>query len=260
MSVQAALTAIPDGLRTPLLAEFGSIVQNFSEHRWSPSELSGGKFCEIVFTILDGFAKHSYASAPSKPRFFDQACRSLENQAHVPRSFQILIPRLLPALYEVRNNRGVGHAGGDVDPNHMDAAFVINSCSWIMGELVRVFHGVSTEEAQKLVNGLAERRVPLLWIGDDMRRILDPKISLRDQVLLLLSTAPGKVQSEDLLKWTDYKNSGYFKKLLRDLHKQRMIELSGDESTMLLLPPGDKIASALIAKAAKRNIRMVSRL
>ncbi|MBR0948788.1 hypothetical protein ABIF65_010907 [Bradyrhizobium japonicum] len=68
MSVQTALSAIPEGLRQPLLVEYQSIVQNFAEHRWSPSELSGGKFCEIVFTILDGHAKGTYAPSPKKPR------------------------------------------------------------------------------------------------------------------------------------------------------------------------------------------------
>jgi hypothetical protein len=52
MIVAQALAAIPSGLRLPLIAEYQSIVQNYSEHRWSPSELSGGKFCEIVFAIL----------------------------------------------------------------------------------------------------------------------------------------------------------------------------------------------------------------
>jgi hypothetical protein len=248
MSVNGALSAIPDGLRVPLLAEYQSIVQNFSEHRWSPSELSGGKFCEIVYTILDGHAKSAYPPAPKKPRAFDQACKLLENNSHVPRSFQILIPRLLPALFEVRNNRGVGHAGGDVDPNHMDAVFVLTNCNWIMAELVRVFHNVSTLEAQTFVDKLVERRMPLLWIGDDMRRVLDTSLGLRERILLLLCTSPGKILTADLKNWTGYKNNNYFKKLLGEMHDQRLIELSGDGSTALILPPGDKIASDLIAK------------
>jgi hypothetical protein len=248
MSVNGALSAIPDGLRIPLLAEYQSIVQNFSEHRWSPSELSGGKFCEIVYTILDGHAKSAYAPAPKKPRAFDQACKLLENNSQVPRSFQILIPRLLPALFEVRNNRGVGHAGGDVDPNHMDAVFVLTSCNWMMAELVRVFHNVSISEAQTFVDKLVERRMPLLWIGDDMRRVLDTSLGLREQILLLLCTSPSKISTADLKKWTGYKNNIYFKKLLGEMHDQRLIELAGDGSTALILPPGDKIASDLIAK------------
>jgi hypothetical protein len=247
MSVTSALSAIPAGLRSPLLAEYQSIVQNFAEHRWTPSELSGGKFCEIVFTILDGHAKATYASAPKKPRAFDQACKLLENNSHVPRSFQILIPRLLPALFEVRNNRGVGHAGGEVDPNHMDAVFVLTSCNWIMAELVRVFHNVAISEAQDIVDKLAERRMPLLWIGDNMRRVLDPTLGLREQILLFLSTSPSKISTVDLKNWTGYKNNTYFKKLLREMHKDRLIELAADGGTALILPPGDKLASELIA-------------
>jgi hypothetical protein len=248
MSVKGALSAIPTGLREPLLAEYQSIVQNFAEHRWSPSELSGGKFSEIVFTILDGYAKAAYASKPKKPKNFVEACRQLENHSHVPRSFQILIPRLLPALYEVRKNRGVGHVGGDVDPNHMDAVFVLNNCNWLMAELIRVFHNVSVHEAQRIVDELVERRTSLLWIGDDMRRVLEPKLSLQDQVLLLLCTSPGKISTGDLLKWTDYTNANYFKKLLSQMHKQRLIEVSADGTAAMILPPGDKRASQLIAK------------
>ncbi len=248
MSVTSALSAIPDGLRLPLLVEYRSIIQNFAEHRWSPSELSGGKFCEIVFTILDGHAKLTYPASPAKPKRFVDDCRKLENNSHVPRSFQILIPRLLPALYEVRNNRGVGHAGGDVDPNHMDAVFVLTSCNWIMAELVRVFHNVSVAEAQDVVDKLVERRMPLLWIGDNMRRVLDPNLSLREQILLFLCTSPGKIATSDLKNWTGYKNASYFKRLLLEMHGERLIELASDGSTALILPPGDKIASELIAK------------
>ena len=179
------LGLLPNGLREPLLDEYQSIVQCFSEGRWLPSELSGGRFCEIVFTVIEGYAIGNYASVPSKPNDFVGACRRLEQYSRVPRSFQILIPRLLPAIFEVRNNRGVGHTGGDVDSNYMDAVFVVTSCSWVMGELVRVFHKVSIEEAQSLVDSLAQRRVPLIWEGNGIRRVLQPSMNLQSQILVL---------------------------------------------------------------------------
>ena len=134
ISASTILSNIPDGLKDPLIEEYNSIVQNYMEHRWSPSELSGGKFCEIVYTILNGFP-NSFPSSPSKPNNFVDACSRLENKTNVPRSFAMLIPRLLPALYEIRNNRGVGHTGGDVNPNHMDAVAVLSMSNWIMGEI-----------------------------------------------------------------------------------------------------------------------------
>jgi hypothetical protein len=251
MSTQNALAAIPAGLRLPLLAEYQSIIQNYSEHRWSPSELSGGKFCEIVFTILDGHAKGTYAAHPTKPPDFVGACKKLEQNTHVPRSFQILIPRLLPALFEVRNNRNVGHVGGDVDPNHMDATFVITSCNWVMAELVRVYHNLSPDEAVEIVDLLVERRIPLIWEGDSVRRVLDPSMPLREQVLLLLSTSPGKIATSDLFEWTGYKGRTYFFSLLRTMHGKRVIELSKDQKHALILPPGNAAAAEIVRKKNK---------
>ena len=218
------LVSIPDALRIPLLNEYQTILQNFIENRWMPSELSGGRFCEVVFTIVSGYAAGSYPTVPSKPRNFVEACRRLENNPSVPRSFQILIPRLLPALYEIRNNRGVGHVGGDVDSNFMDASAVVAMASWILSELVRVYHDVSIEEAQRIVDQLNERRIPIVWKSGDTKRVLDTSLGIKDQILVLAASCSGKVSFDELLGWTEYRNIAYFKKLLTKLHSDRMIE------------------------------------
>lgn len=240
VSASQALAAIPSGLRDPLLEEYQHIVQSYMERKWLPSELSGGRFCEIVYTILGGHATGTYPATLSKPGNFVNACRLLENNASVPRSFQILIPRLLPALYEIRNNRGVGHVGGDVDPNLMDASAVLAMVNWIMAELVRVYHQLPTDEAQKVTDLLAERRIPVVWQVGQIKRVLNTSLSLKNQVLLLICSSPTSVATDDLLIWTSYKNRRYFKRLLRDLHARRLVELSGDEASVEILPPGTK--------------------
>ena len=242
-----ALLNIPKGLREPLVKEFNGIVNNFMEHRWTSSELGGGRFCEIVYTILDGHAKGKYASDPSKPSNFIEACRRLENNSHVPRSFQILIPRLISSLYEIRNNRNVGHVGSEVDPDFMDSSVVVAVSSWILAELIRVFHNISTKEAQKLVNYLTERRIPIIWKSGDVRRVLKPDLSLRDQILILISSDSQKVSSEKLISWTDYKNRSYFNKVIHQLHQQRLLEFSESTTEIELLPPGVEYVSKLIS-------------
>ncbi|MBM3947162.1 MAG: hypothetical protein FJ315_07190 [SAR202 cluster bacterium] len=239
---------LPTGLRAALLDEFRRMVQNYLERRWSPAELSGGRFSEVVWTILDGHAKGSYPASPSKPRDLVAACRALESNSHVPRSFQILIPRLLTALYEIRNNRGVGHVGGDVNPNHMDSNAVLGMSSWVMAELVRVFHGLTVPEAQQIVDSIVEPRMPLVWSGPATKRVLDPTLPLQAQVLLLLATEPGDVAVSDLLVWCDCPDKGYFSRLLRRLHKQRLIELSLDEARAQILPPGTARVAVLAGK------------
>src|SRR5579862_1176709 len=97
ISPAQALQLIPTGLRDPLIECFSQIGRNFAERRWEPAELNGGKFCEIVYTILDGALSGTYAAAPAKPPNMVDACRSLEqrapNSARIgDRSLRILIP------------------------------------------------------------------------------------------------------------------------------------------------------------------------
>ena len=111
----------------------------------------------------------------SKPPNMLDACRALEKETALPRSLRIQVPRVLTALYEIRNNRGVGHVGGDVDPNHMDAVVVLAMSKWIVAELVRVFHNVDTATATGITDALVEREVPLIWTTGDKKRVLNAK-------------------------------------------------------------------------------------
>lgn len=250
VNVATALSAITGGLRDPLITEYQSIVQNFLEQRWRPAELQGGLFSEIVYTILDGQAKGKYAAKPAKPKDFVGACRQLESnsQPHVPRSFKILIPRMLPALYEVRNNRSVGHVGGDVDPNHMDSVAVLSMCNWVMGELVRVYHGLSVPEAQAVVEALAEVRIPVIWTSGNLKRVLNPRLSLADQILLLTATSVPSTTAQNLQTWIEENDSKYFMRTLRRLHKERHLEFDEQSGSVQILPPGSRAVQELIRK------------
>jgi hypothetical protein len=255
MDPSKVLSGLPTDLRGPLLATFREIASNYLEHRWEPSELNGGKFCEVVFSIIEGSIKGKFAAKPSKPPNMRDACQALEK---VPangnlagdRSLRILIPRLLCGLYEIRNNRGVGHIGGDVDPNLMDAGAVYNLASWILAELVRIFHGVSTKDAQDIVNSLAERKNSLIWEVEDVKRVLDPKMPIRKQVLLLLHQNPSWLQERDLVSWTEYSNATVFRsRILIPLHESRLIEYDRKNGRARISPLGSREMEEEIIKA-----------
>jgi hypothetical protein len=246
MHLSAVLAAIPQGLRDPLLAEYNSIVSHYLEAKWKPSELSGGLFCEIVYTILDGYGRNSYAAKPTKPNDFPSACRTLEQHANSPRSFRILIPRALPALYEVRNNRNVGHVGGDVDPNEMDASLVLHTTTWVMAELIRVLHQLYMKDAQAIVDKLIERKTPLVWDSGTVKRVLIPTLKRPKQILVLLAATSGAVTCSDMRNWIEEDNEAYFKKVLGALHGNRLIEWNMSQNTITLLPPGTTEAEEII--------------
>ena len=241
-----ALASIPTGLRDPLVACYNEIARNFAERRWEPAELNGGKFCEVVYTILDGATSSAYAKNPSKPARMADSCRALEgkpaNASRLgDRSLRILIPRILPILYEIRNNRGVGHVGGDVDPNFQDAVAVYQMASWIMAELVRIFHQISLADAQQTVNGLVERKHPVIWEHGDIRRVLDPALSKGDQSLFLLYSGNGWINDKELAEWVEYQNLTDFRnKVLRLYHRERLIEYDATLHRAHLTPRGSE--------------------
>ena len=248
-SIDQAFQALPHDLRSELVSEFKSIQANFFARHWSPTELAGGRFCEIVYSVIRGHADGNYPARASKPRNFLAACQSLEHETQLPRSFRILIPRMLPALYEVRNNRGVGHVGGDVDPNYMDSTFVLSTASWVMGELVRVLHSVDLSNAQEIISNLSAHKAPSVWVSSKVRRVLNPSLKLKDQIILLVGSLDRKASLDELCQWLEHQNRAYVKRTLNTMHKEKLLEFS--ENTVELLPPGQALLQTVLSRESK---------
>lgn len=244
---------LPKPLRTELLDSFGKIVQNYSERRWEPAELNGGKLCEVAYSIVRGMADGKYPPRASKPRNMVQACQQLEQETSQPRSVRIQIPRMVVALYEVRNNRNVGHVGGDVDPNHMDAVCVLQMSKWIVAELVRVMHHRPVDEAAEIVDALVERETPLIWKVGGKLRVLDTKLSMKEKALVLLHSTAGPMADTDIIDFIEHSNASVFRRdVLRPAHKARLIEYDEGSGNVTISPLGIELVEELLVDRARR--------
>jgi hypothetical protein len=245
-STGAVLASLPPGLRNALIGALEEMVRNYRAGRWEPSELNGGKLCEVVYTILRGHADGSFPAKPRKPNNMIDACRQLEQaDSQLPRSVRIQIPRMLIALYEVRNNRGVGHVGGDVDPNAMDASVVLAIAKWIVAELVRLFHAVDMTAASAVVEALVSREMPIIWEVGNKKRVLAAKLTMRQKTLLLLYSHTGAVSEQDLRTWVEHSNGSVFRRdVLRPAHKEKLLEYDEATRTVELSPLGARFVEA----------------
>jgi hypothetical protein len=250
-SPEDAFSVLPATLRKDLLAAFNEIVKNYREHRWEPSELNGGKLCEAVYTVINGWLDGGqYLARATKPGRFPQTCWELEQKYQgVPNSHsaRILIPRMMIGLYDIRNHRGVGHAGAEVDPNHMDATVVLYMAKWLVAELVRLLHKLNIDEATAIVEALIEREVAWVWTNGEKKRILRIGMTWKQQTLVLLLTEASEVAEADLFRWLEHPGLPRFRRdVLRPLHKARQIEYDADQRTVRLLPPGVSVAEELL--------------
>lgn len=242
-------SGLPKRLRSELLDAFSKIVQNYSESRWEPAELNGGKLCEIAYSIAKGVVEGSYPARASKPRNMVEACKQLEQAGEFPRSIKIQIPRMIVALYEVRNNRNVGHVGGEVDPNHMDAVCVLQMSKWIVAELIRVLHERPVDEAAEIVDALVERETPLIWRVGDKVRVLDPKMSMRDKAMVLLYSTAHPMSDRELVDFVEHTNASVFRRdILRPAHRNKTIEYDETAGTVTISPVGIEYVEKILAR------------
>ena len=254
-TIAVLFPALPPTLRDELLHALTKIESNFREGRWEPSELNGGKLCEVVFTILSGYIAGSYPSRASKPANMVDACHNVEQApAHVPRSIRIQIPRMVIALYEVRNNRGVGHVGGDVDPNLMDSVCVLQLSKWIVAELVRVYHALSTDDAQAIVDALSQRELSLVWSINGTKRVLNTTLSMKEKMLVLLYGATNGMPEAELLRCLEHSNPAIFRRdILRKAHKDRLIEYDSTAKVAYISPLGVRLVDRSILELGIPN-------
>lgn len=237
----ALLNNLPEAIRKDLFKAFNETIRNYREYRWEPSELNGGKLCEIIYTILRGYIDGHIPSKSTKPQNMVAACHALEQApaSTFPRSIRIQIPRMIIALYEIRNNRGVGHAGGDVDPNYMDATVVLYMSKWLIAELIRLFHNVDLKTASAEVNKIIERIMPIIWEVNGKYRVLDTTLNMLDKTLLILFQQTKAVSESSLVEWIEHSNPSVYRRyVLRKAHKEKLIEYNEHQRTAHISPKG----------------------
>lgn len=246
------LGAVPQALEDELFEKFREIERNFRERRWEPAELNGGKLCEVVYCILRGHVDGSFPAKSYKPPNFYDACLKMEKESvSFGRSVRIQLPRMLIALYEIRNNRNVGHVGGDVDPNHMDAVCVLHMAKWVVAELVRIYYGVTLAVASAIVEALSEREVSLIWDAGSVRRVLDNSLSMLEKTLVLLFGSARLLSEAELIASLEHSNpSVYRRDVLRRAHADRLIEYDENTKTVKISPLGiRRVETKILPKA-----------
>lgn len=214
------------------------------DNSFDASGLSAGKLCEVLFRFLEQELKGTHTLFSKPIGNFLQEAHKLESHTSInsDETLRIMIPRGLVFLYTFRNKRNIGHVAGEIEANLIDINTIERVCDWIICELIRLYHNVTIEEAQEIINAITSKRLPIIWEINGKKRILDTSLSAKEQVLLLCySQHDNQCLLEDLFSWTEYRNSSDFKtKVLKPLHAQRLIEFDSDMRMIFISPSGIK--------------------
>lgn len=251
--IELALKNVPDDFRSRLVKSYFDLKRKYSESQYDAAGISAGKFCEALMRLLQSEVFGAFTPFQDSIGNMADECRKLvtSQKTSAVESLRIIIPRALIFLYTIRNKRGIGHIGGDVDANKIDLAAIVTTADWIVCELIRIYHGLSLEEAQDLVDGISFKQIPAIWDVAGKKRVLKSGLSAQHQALLLLySDTEATVLSEDLCSWIEYASLAMFKKrVLEPLHKNRFIEYDRESEVVHLSPLGAQEVEQKILRA-----------
>lgn len=139
----------------------------------------------------------------------------------------MLIPRIaLAMIYDVRSKRGAVHVK-EIDPRNIDVDLAAKAASWVVAELVRLYHVSSEAEVNTEMTALTRATFPLLETikGEDF---VSRKVPVGIEVMLLLGKKGGdgatRVQLGKMSKYT----SPRVTEAVQELEKERLIYKTGD--------------------------------
>ena len=164
--------------------------------------------------------------------------------AGIDDTFRIHVPRAssLSTIFAV--SRNVAHLGAGVSPNIADSMLIVNVSHWIASEFVRVAHQCDLKTAQRTVDAIVQREVPLVWSDGSVTRVLRPSLSAAEKVLLvLLHSHPEPLTDVDLHRATEYSTLSGLRaaRVLRQLHEAAKIDYRN--GSVRLLPLGIQAAA-----------------
>ena len=88
-------------------------------------------------------------SVPPEIKSVAATVKGLENDTTLPESLRLLIPRALYGMiYNLRSKRDAVHVK-EIDPRSIDVAMAVSAASWVIAELLRIYH-VSDEQIVSL--------------------------------------------------------------------------------------------------------------
>jgi hypothetical protein len=178
-ALETALASIPVTFRKKITKSYLDLKRRHAEAEYDAAGLSTGKFCEAVLRLLQNELTGSHTPFGDRIVNFGEACEKLTQTPKTAgnESLRIVIPRTLSFLYTLRNKRGIGHVGGDVDANEIDSATMARASDWITCELIRIYHRLSLEDAQALVDSISTRNIPIVWEVAGKKRVLQNSLN-----------------------------------------------------------------------------------
>lgn len=174
----------PETSVVPLLNDFENMLKNIQLQKYDLVLISGGRFTENIYIALSTLTNTTVNSSPDFSKIQKELMGMPETE--IPSSIRVIIPRACRVLYDLRSRRGAVHVAPSVSPNYIDASLAVSIAQWTLAEMIRIYSTQDPEEILHLIQGLVDKKLPIVEEIAGIPVILEENISARDSILILL--------------------------------------------------------------------------
>jgi hypothetical protein len=211
--------------------------------------VEGGRFCEAAYRILQFEIDGAFTpiGEPIDSDGIERRLRALPKDS-TSKAIRIYIPRALRVAYDIRNSRNAAHLA-PVNRGLQDATLVVALVDWILAEFLRLTGRIADDRAERLIEGLVTRAVPVIQKFGTYPKVLRPDLRAGEYVLVILyHLVDDPIKVSDLASWVRPSMVKNLKRTLRRLEADALVHLTADtaqityagqryvESRKLLLP------------------------
>lgn len=203
----------------------------------------GGKFVEHCLRAVEFIRT---GTAPVEIKNASDTIKAIEKDKSLPDSLRVLIPKVAHAMvYEIRSKRGAVHVK-EIDPHAIDAALCVQAASWIVAELLRLYHTDDENAVVDTMSSLMRVEMPLIELfGDEM--VVTAKVPCPTELLLLIANSAPSGMDRKAIGLASKNSASTISKTLQRLAADRLIHRTAD-GQLHITGPGEKhLTKALTA-------------
>lgn len=204
-----------------------------------------GKVAEHALRAAQHLGGAPMIGLRSEIKNMQQKCLDLEKlpKGTVSDAIRIVLPRVIAALYTLRNKRSGGHTASEADPSRADAVLTERMADWIMAELFRLGTQLPLDQAEGVIGSLVERRIPVVYRVGDYRRILKTGLTPKEEILVLLYGEATGATFLELAEWSRIPRTSLDRYVHALDDEDRLIRTvtEGKTRRFFILPTGDQL-------------------
>jgi hypothetical protein len=163
-----------------------SYEQLLVEHRSGDLEAAltkGGRFVEHTLRIIEFVLTKTI---PAEIKSVKKSVQRLENETTLPESLRLLIPRAVYGMiYNLRSKRDAVHVK-EIDPTPIDVSLAVAAASWVMAELLRLYHVSDDKVVAQAMAALSRTNIPFVEVVNG-ETFVGQKVPAAIEILLLLA-------------------------------------------------------------------------